>query len=337
MSGADPTKAQRLYDRALGPRAVARRLARGWYRIAPKSAELLRDVLNEEEMHWRHGRTAVVRMSAGAVRFDLCVPGDRPKWQRRYQELAKARSAYEPVMLACLTRLLQRAEAPRFMDLGAFFGYYACYASALLRGESPVFAVESNPAYAAAIMESAGMNGFRHLRVLQAALSDRVESVAIENDTVHRKPTGRASTTTTLDDLCRREEIRPTIVKMDVHGAEGKVILGMPQVLRSVDVVLLEMHRLEWLEAYSPGVRRTEMLDALESAGLTLYYVAGQSRKEPHAFDALLAGSGFLYRRLDRASRDLLLFDRADDEFVFATRRGHIEDLLGPSADASNR
>ena len=64
------------------------------------------------------------------------------------------------MMLARLTRLLQRTATPQFMDPGAFLGYYACYASALLGGREEVHAIESNPLYANAIRESARVNGF---------------------------------------------------------------------------------------------------------------------------------------------------------------------------------
>jgi hypothetical protein len=45
---------------------------------------------------------------------------------------------------------------------------------------------------------------------------------------------------------------------------------------------------------------------------------------------------GFSYRRLDRQSRDLLLFDRREDEFVLALRHDNIESLLGPNTVAGN-
>src|SRR5262249_48055409 len=45
-----------------------------------------------------------------------------------YLNLRKRGEVYDPTMLACLTRLLQGTARPRFMDIGAFLGYYACYA-----------------------------------------------------------------------------------------------------------------------------------------------------------------------------------------------------------------
>ena len=101
--------------------------------------------------------------------------------------------------------------------------------------------------------------------------------------------------------------------------------------------MLLEMHTLSYMQDYSPGVTRTAMLDALEDAGLTLYYVAGhRGNEESVGFQELLAGKGYSYRKLDRPARDLLLFDRREDEFVLALRHDDIESLLGPNMSPAN-
>jgi hypothetical protein len=90
------------------------------------------------------------------------------------------------------------------------------------------------------------------------------------------------------------------------------------------------------LQEFSPGITRTAMLDALEDAGLTLYYVAGHSGRDTPDFQELLAGRGYSYRRLDRQARNLLLFDRSHDEFVLALRHDDIESLLGPNVSPPN-
>ena len=140
-------------------------------------------------------------------------------------------------MLACLTRSTSAAPTSRFMDIGAHLGYYACYVSALFAGREEVYAVESNPLYAKAAREGARLNGFTRMRVFQVALSDRVEPVKIENTTVsHNSVTDNATMALTLNSLCKREQLRPTIVKMDVHGAEGKIVLGARSVLADVAI-----------------------------------------------------------------------------------------------------
>jgi len=285
----------------------------------------------------RRKRPIEVALTAGDVRFSLWLPTDRPKWPN-YQRLSKRGEVYEPVMLACLTRLLQKAATPRFMDLGAYLGYYACYVSAWFGGSREVYAVESNPLYADAVRESARLNGFSNLRIFQVALSDRIEPVNIHELAVRHKGDPRGATTTlTLDQLCERERLRPTIIKMDVHGAEGKIVLGMRRVLAGVECILVEMHSLSWLRDYSPGITRTAMLDALEESGLTLYYMAGHADPVELGpdFQQLLREEAFYYRKLDQENRHLLLFD-GHDKFVLGLRHHDIECVLGPSISPAN-
>jgi FkbM family methyltransferase len=320
------------------------RVIRFLNRVSPKLVNFGAMVLQDELMHARPNDK--LAMTIGHVRFTLVAPHRLNQsmagalWHH-YRELSKKGKACEPLMLACLTRLLLRAAAPCFMDIGAFVGHYACYASALLDDRHEVLAIESNPIYADAIREAARVNRFSHLRVFQSALSDRVEPVQIEGLTVRQD--GHASAmTVTLDDLCRRERLRPNIIKMDVHGAEGKIVLGMRDTLAAVDCMLLELHNLHLLQEYSAGVTRTALLDALEDAGLTLYYVAGHSAayyasyESAPEFQELLRGTGYSYRKLDTQARDLLLFDRSQDEFVLALRHEDIESLLGPSLSPDN-
>jgi FkbM family methyltransferase len=286
----------------------------------------------------------VVPTTNGDVRFTLLPPYGFATshcevlgWYNDRSQF-KSGKVYEPKMLACLTRLLQHTTTSQFMDIGAYFGFYACYASALFGARQEVHAIESNPLYANAIRESARVNGFSQLRVFQSALSDQVEPISIQGVTVHRDANS-LDATITLDDLCDREHLRPTIIKMDVHGAEGKIVLGMRETLAKVDCMLLEMHRLPLMQEYSPGVTRTAMLNALEDAGLTLYYVAGHHANKFASktdFQELLTGTAYSYRKLDRQARDLLLFDRREDEFVLALRHDDVESLLGPNVSPAN-
>jgi FkbM family methyltransferase len=325
--------------------AISHRVVRWLIRMAPRLAGFGTAVFTEELARAACDRVVEVAVptTTGDVRFTLVTPDRFASTQGEdvlglYRLLSKRGKVYEAAMLACLTRLLQRAATPQFMDVGAFLGYYACYASALFGGRQEVHAIESNPLYANAIRESARVNGFSQLRVFQAALSDRVEPVSIQGLTVRQEANSRDATIT-LDDLCNRERLRPTIIKMDVHGAEGKIVLGMRDTLAEVECMLLEMHNLPFMQEYSPGVTRTAMLDALEDAGLTLYYVAAhkwEKWEQETDFRELLAGRAYSYRKLDRQARDLLLFDRRVDKFVLALRHDDIESLLGPNVSAAN-
>ena len=220
--------------------ATSHLVVRGLVRVAPKlvgfGAAVFTDELTRAEPERVEVAEFAIPITTGDVRFTLLTP-DRFLSQCPMGVgtlcFAKSYKVYEPMMLACLTRLLQRTATPRFMDIGAFLGYYACYASALLCDQQEVHAIESNPLFADAIHKSARVNGFTQLRVFQAALSDQVERVNIDGVTVRHDATSRG-TTITLDDLCDREHLRPTIIKMDVHGAEGKIVLGMRNTLAEV-------------------------------------------------------------------------------------------------------
>jgi FkbM family methyltransferase len=321
--------------------AFGHRVVRWLVWVAPKLVNFGAMVFADELRRANCDRPAAlaVPITTGEVRFTLVAPDDFASQCKLALDLwfSYRNKVYEPVMLACLTRLLGRTGTPRFMDVGAFLGYYACYASALFGGREEVYAIESNPLFANAIRESARVNGFSQMRVFQAALSDQVEPVCIQGLTVsHDASSG--GVTMTLDDLCDRQHLRPKIIKMDVHGAEGKIVLGMRDTLAEVECMLLEMHPLPFMQWYSPGVTRTAMLDALEDSGLTLYYVAGHRANDEGfaCFEELLAGAGYSYRKLDRQARNLLLFDRRDDEFVLALRHDDIGSLLGPSVSPGN-
>lgn len=304
-------------------------------RVAPRIVDYGHMVL-EDERDSANRDHSVVPIAVGDVQFKLALARERVRFAADYGRLSRTGAIYEPMMTASLTRVLQRTAAPRFMDVGAFLGYYALYVSALLGGREEVYAVESNPLYADAMRESIRVNGFSCLKVFVAALSDRAEPVRIDGLTVNHGVGTNNTMAVTLDELCERNGLKPTVIKMDVHGAEGKILLGMSRTLTEVECVLLELHRLPLLQQYSPGVTRTAVLDALEDSGLTLYYIGGHNH--PHfgpEYRDLAAGRSFAYRKLDRQARDLLLFDRSD-EFILATRSSDCESLLGPSTVPAN-
>jgi FkbM family methyltransferase len=165
---------------------------------------------------------AAVPLAVDHVSFKLRLAGAIVPWAN-YERLSRTGSIYEPLLTACLTHVLRDAAKPRFMDIGAYLGYFACYASALLGKDAEVCAIESNPIFAAAIEESARLNEFSQLTVFQAALSDLVEPVRIDGLAVVPGGEVNNAMTITLDDLCQRHDLHPTVVKIDVHGADGKV------------------------------------------------------------------------------------------------------------------
>jgi hypothetical protein len=68
-----------------------------------------------------------------------------------------------------------------------------------------------------------------------------------------------------FDNFCENENIKPDIVKIDVHGAEGKVMAGMQNVLKSVKHIFCETH------GDMMGYTVSDIVKMMQLAGLTVY------------------------------------------------------------------
>jgi FkbM family methyltransferase len=309
--------------------------------VSPRANDLLTQTIETAAAFQRQigiARRQVITMRVGETRFRLCLVGGHETAYSDYVPLARAGKVYEPLATACLTRLLRRLPDPTFMDVGAFMGYFTCYAAALLKDQRSVFAVESNPVFCQAIERAVALNGFTRVRVMEAALSDRSETVTINDTAVlpGNEPAraGRTVQAVTMDDLCYREKITPTIIKIDVHGAEGKVLRGMSRLLRdTIQVVLLELHPVSSYRSHSPNVTRLELLSWLEQFGFTVFHVSGHRMEWHSGVAAYLEQGRFAYVRVTSQSQPFLLFDRPLDVLILATKASEPTELLGPSVD----
>lgn len=305
--------------------------ARLLHRLSPRTFSVLSSELRDLVRRTSAADSFVLRL--GDTRFRLHVVADRPLAHFVYGRWAAGGEVVELVMLECLTRLLRHVRRPAFIDIGAFMGHYACYAAALLQDREETYAIESNPRYCAAIERSIRLNGFGRLKVYNVTLSDRVESARIEEQAVvFDEAADTRVRSLTLDELCRREGIRPKIVKIDVHGTEGKVLRGMQDLMKEcLEFVLLELHSGDWVRRYSGDVDRAGLLTLFEEAGFHVFHVAGHRYRGSGELRRFLETAGFAYRRLDARTRDLLLFDRPGDIFLLCSRTPDLEPLLGRS------
>lgn len=273
----------------------------------------------------------VMDVTVGGVSFRLPIDPSNIKCVHFKQYFEKT-GQYEAVMVALLTKLLGRLEHPVFFDLGSFIGYYACYVGALRRSGAKVYAVESNPDHARLIGEAIRMNGLDGgVTLVPTALSDRREVIrSVGNASVIGGDEGVAVEATTLDDLCVQLGVRPNIAKMDVHGFEGKMLRGMQATLGDLQFLLLELHPNVYLERYTPGITRMQILDWLEDAGFSNYYIAGHRYTWSDGMNRFFETGRFAYQPLSREQRAQLLFDRHNQIFVLSSKTP-LEDLVGPS------
>jgi FkbM family methyltransferase len=142
-------------------------------------------------------------------------------------------------------------------DVGANIGYYSLL-FASLNPQGVVHCFEPVPLNYHVLCTNSLMNGFSNLNPNLCAVGDRegCADLVISRDSAYsslvdtgRKPAvNRVSVCmTTLDAYCQRHEIaRIDILKVDVEGAEGKVLCGAEQVLRDPKrrphTVMLELY-----------------------------------------------------------------------------------------------
>ena len=299
-----------------------------------------------------------VELSIGDVSFSLWVSAELSAAGRNtYLTMNRTGDVYELAMVTCLQSILDQKLEPVFMDVGAYAGYYACYAAAYKADRSSVYAVESNREHCQNIRRSIGENDFKKVTVLNAVLSDRQESLTVYKESVadegHLKELtgldrnevarredilreGVRHQSQTLDGLCEQEAISPTVLKIDVRGAEGKVLAGASRILaKYLDYVLLEIHPEEMLMQYSPGHTRRSIIEALNDAGFNCYLVSGfrTTRRSPE-YKRLLTNGELSCHFIDMGKYDTLFFDRnVTDVFVLASKRNIDITSLGCVSD----
>jgi FkbM family methyltransferase len=133
-----------------------------------------------------------------------------------------------------------------FVDVGANVGFFSLLAARRVGPEGAVFAIEPLPRNVEAIQRNARRNRFGNIAVVRAAASDEQGSAilivtdhpggaALEGADTPPDATGTLSvTTTTLDDLVDAGTMRPpSLVKIDVEGAEVAVLRGMARMMRT--------------------------------------------------------------------------------------------------------
>lgn len=184
-----------------------------------------------------------------------------------------------------------------FYDIGSFTGLYTCFAVNALPDEN-VVAFEPNPSNLERLRRNLAYNGSP--RILEMVLSDASGTVEFDNPTRARANWGARGSIApdageeaitveahTGDELVERSQLPPpTVVKIDVEGAELLVIEGMADVLAS------DRCRLVYCEVH----RESEGRRSVESFGST-----------PADVERRLESLGFEVERLDERPAEFFL------------------------------
>ena len=141
------------------------------------------------------------------------------------------------------------------VDVGANIGYYTVLLASLVGPHGRVTACEPDPGNAALLRRSVAENGFGHVRVVEAAVTDAEGRATLHQDTawhgVHslaRENTvnpgdGRVEVATvSLDSLMRDATDDVDFVKIDAQGAEADIVRGARRLLNQPHArVLMEI------------------------------------------------------------------------------------------------
>jgi FkbM family methyltransferase len=194
-----------------------------------------------------------------------------------------------------------------FYDVGANVGFFTVLAARLVGPNGLVVAFEPVPATADLTRRNSELNGFTNVRVLERAASDvngsgelvlarHIGGAALS--TVPRPADATSAITvvlTTIDALLAESGIAaPTVVKIDVEGAETAVLDGMTETMaRHRPTIICEIDDgdeqeyeskrrgcVEHLEA--AGYRVTQLPDAYPESS----WIVGHLLATPHRTDS---------------------------------------------------
>jgi FkbM family methyltransferase len=223
----------------------------------------------------RHGSTTG-EITAQGVTFRFHDP------QLEYLVPAFSGREYEPAVAKHMKEVLG-TDSHVFLDIGAYLGYFSAYVGSM-NPHCTVYAFEPNSRFFETLERNIKLNRLS-ARAYRLALSDQSGQISFSERSMEAG--GSKSETVTaipFDDLATQEKICPDVVKVDVHGGEGRVLYGMPLALeRDIHHVYCEIHPEDMLVGYK--VR--DILDILRRCGFELFEVQGFRSVETAAYARL--------------------------------------------------
>lgn len=163
---------------------------------------------------------------------------------------AVARGRWEPQFLRVLPRILEHCG--NAFDIGAWIGTYTLPFGSWLQPDGQVIAFEPDPIAWQQLSTNIALNRLENVTILPHAVSDtngvctlsapqfgqsisRLGKSESHSDTLNVK-------TVRLDDFCGDCGVWPDLLKIDVEGAEDKVIEGGRVAISKAKCVALEFH-----------------------------------------------------------------------------------------------
>jgi len=222
------------------------------------------------------------------------------------------------------TRMIQKTLRPGMtvIDIGANIGYYALMEACAVTETGHVYAIEPEPCNIELLHLNVKLNGYHHVDVFQAGLSDETGMAKLyvsEHSNLHNllRPLHAKNTDSVidvkiyrLDDFIDEQKIDPSdisFIRMDIEGYEVKALSGMKNILRTAKSLCLF---IEFHPQYIEGI-------ADYSLETTLGFLASLGFEI--RFATATALDGHLIKFHNISIKDFLMDNRVSRDIVFMT------------------
>ncbi len=173
--------------------------------------------------------------------------------------------SYEPDVRLLFCSLIRKGDV--VVDVGASLGVYSLLAAKTVGNDGFVYAFEPDPIRYSKLVENIRINNLRNIKAFDAALSDKEEKIEILYHHPKEGFKSRVVNAIPLDNL----RIKPNVVKINVDGAEIKVLKGMWKTISNYKPkIICEVHPDEILQM---GNDIVELNILLRNLGYVIYKI----------------------------------------------------------------
>jgi FkbM family methyltransferase len=186
---------------------------------------------------------------------------------------------YEPDVVATLQRIV--CPGMTVFDIGAHAGFFTLLLSRLTGPGGSVIAFEPLPANSRILEENLSLNGCQNARSIRSAVSNASGTFQLDvpdaNSWLLAGPSQPGESgprievpAISIDDFVKQSAIIPTLLKIDIEGAELSVLHGAAITLaQSHPTLLVELHHPDITSAIHPAV------PLLENLGYRISWLGG--------------------------------------------------------------
>lgn len=187
------------------------------------------------------------------------------------------RGVIMPEVKRPMRELLSKGDT--FLDVGAYCGDTTLYAHSLVEPNGAVHAFEPDTYLFEILTRNVDPNELQNVHCYNAAVGEQDGEVVPAEALGQVRAEFRAEAeemdgidVTTLDGFIRRNDINPTLVKIDVDGAEDKALQGCTDTVLGTIPLILELHDKKLLND------REDVLDRIFDYANDVLYLGAQGR-----------------------------------------------------------